>query len=148
MECELIDWPVGLNVNADRVFDIIPFIGVGSRIVRKAKRILRDRTMELVMAEWSKVKFPQESVVRMLRLIKILSRDYANWPNDFFMPFDIAAIPFCSIRGMCLDVDDIIEPFCYCYGVDKTEDFPLAIDIIDNGRLVELLEFLEKHQVF
>lgn len=139
-----IEWPQWWIPTDKRCFlEGMPFIGPHSRILREASLILKERNQEDVENCWVDYKAQIPAIVNRMKVFEISNR-YLNWPNNLFIPLDMAPIVFGFIPGIWIEPIDIIDEIGLAFNINKAGVYDL-LELAHKSTLINFFECLSKN---
>lgn len=121
-----ITWPVGYRKSGIRTYFSIPFWNQSSRLRKSAKAELLSRNPVEWMDSWQGMSIDWQDTVAFLRDVRRLS--YTNWPNEYFVPNDIASLILGYFADSEMDNEDVLYPVLELYGTYKDSDALVQIE--------------------
>ena len=121
-----ITWPAGYRKSGISTYFSIPFWNQSSRLRKSAKAELLSRNPVEWMDSWQGMSIDWQDTVAFLREVRRLS--YANWPNEYFVPDDIASLILGYFADSEMDNEDVLYPVLELYGIYKDSDASVQIE--------------------
>lgn len=137
---EPIEWPKWYNSSNRYFLEGVPFIGIHSRILRKAKLSLKRRAHNETNILWKDYYEQVPSVIEREKVFRILDH-YLNWPNHNFIPTDRASIVLGFIPGIWIDPDDIIDDIIKEFNLKKKLRYKRSFDLYESASGDLLIDF-------
>ena len=118
MSIQSIEWDEGFNPLKDPFLAGVPICGFQSVVIRKVRRVLRQRTIDDSLTRWIECGVDVYKAAVLCDRIYHLTASWANWPNQYYYPDDNARILLCYIPGLGVELNDVVRPLFKMYGVD------------------------------